>query len=69
MKKYRLYTSEGIHTIQCDSIKFKKSKNGLIALPKGRNKIEGVTVAMELSESAKVIAMPDFMGHAEDEIV
>lgn len=69
MKKYRIYTTDGIHTIECDSIKFKKSKNGLIAIPKDKKRIENVTLAMEVFEAQVVVATPQNNDVEDDDLV
>ena len=58
MKKYRLYTSEGVRTISGDGIKVKKSKNGLMIIFKDKSKIDGVVLMTEIQESEVVVASP-----------
>lgn len=65
MKRYRIYTTEGIHYVECDSISIKKSKNGLIVKPKNKDKINAILV-MEVMESERVVATPTSIHEGDD---
>ena len=68
MKKYRIYTTEGIHYVVCDSITTKKTKNGLIVTPKGKKKIEAILVT-EVTEKETVVASPNLQLQDGDDLV